>query len=126
MQEFFCALPSDAGVGDALTVHRGVSIDEVLSAFNKMTFEHDTKNRCVTIADLTADVITYVTLLGELVATIGVTEIDHDFVRDTSFGQHLRDLFDVRRIVVWLFSSPQDGVANRRGVPRHDYATIRW
>ena len=84
--------PVDTGIGDALSVGKGLAGNEPLRARNKIALDHDTDDVAVAARDLAGHVMAHDGLAGVVLVAVGVAAVDHDARLDSSF-LHGRDSF---------------------------------
>ncbi len=84
-----------------------------------MALHHDAKHRLATGTQLTGHVLGYQHLVLELLAAVGMAEIDHHLLRQPRLLQPLHHLADVGGAVVRLAATAQNDVAIRVTGGRH-------
>ena len=103
--------PVDAGIGDALSVGKGLAGNEPLRACNKIALDHDTDDVAIAARDLGGDVMAHDGLAGVVLIAVGVAAVDHDARLDSGF-LHGRDSFSdaVGGVVDLVAAAAQDDV----------------
>src|SRR5689334_12841585 len=93
-------VPTDAGVGDALTVAQRGRVLQILTSLLQVALDHDAEDGGAAARDLSSDVAGDLRLALVVLAAVTVTAVDEGAGAQARLVEELRGLADARRVVV--------------------------
>ena len=100
--------PADTRVGDALPVNEFFSGNEILTAAFQIAFDHGAHNPGVAARDLAADLPADFDLAQVIFLAVGMTQVDHNALREPRRCEFLACGIDAAGVVVRLAAAAQD------------------